>query len=51
MCKPPKRIYILKWITPVLGETEIASHDVKSLQIIPTDWLRADGSGFIYRFY
>ena len=47
--KPPKKIYILKGSTPYLGKTEIASHDVKSLQIILTDWLRADGSGFILR--
>jgi len=54
MCKPPnptQKIYILKGNTPYLGRTEIASHDVKSLQIILTDWLRANGSGFISRLF
>jgi hypothetical protein len=47
----PKPIYILKGNTPYLGRTEIASHDVKSLQIILTDWLKANGSGFIFRMW
>jgi len=47
--KIPKPIYILSGTTPYLRKTEIASRDVKSLQIMLTDWLRTGGNGFIWR--
>ena len=42
-------IFILKGNTPFLGWTEIASHDVPSLQTILTHWLRACGNRFIFK--
>jgi len=45
----PKPIYMLSGNTPILGVTEIASKDVKSLQEMQTEWLRAGGNGFIWR--
>ena len=47
----PKPVYVLLGNTPILGKTEIASRDVLSLQIIQTDWLRAGGTGFIYKVF
>ena len=44
-----KSIYLLKGKTPILGETKIASRDVKSLKEMLTTWLRAGGNGFIFR--
>ena len=49
--RKPKKIYMLSGNTPYLGKTEIASHDVKSLQIMLTDWLRAGGSWIIVRIF
>jgi len=49
MCKIPKPIYSLQGKTPVLGPQEIASGDMRSLQLILTHWLRAGGNGFIRR--
>lgn len=49
--KPHERIYILKGNTPCIGWTEIASHDVPSLQTILTHWLRAGGNGFIFKMW
>ncbi len=42
-------IYSLRGVAPYLGEIEIASKDMKSLQIILTNWLRCGGNGFIWR--